>query len=93
MASKSDEIVHTNDFGAGGSASGTGSGIGEHEMRATEGAERVELAHALHEIEHKKKSWYAYLLTREFWIVLALGYVFPPAVCMVTIKYKLTRLL
>lgn len=91
MATKNDEVVRTNDFGAGEGSSGNGNG--GYEMDATEGAQRVELAEALQEIEGKKKSWYAYLLTREFWIVLALGYVFPPAVCMVTIKYKLTRLL
>lgn len=54
----------------------TGSGSqdapGSYEM-GNAPAERVELAHAIAEIESKKKAWYAYLLTRDFWIVLVLG--------------------
>lgn len=37
------------------------------------GVNGIELAQALEEIEKKKKAWYAYFLTRDFWIVLALG--------------------
>ena len=67
MSSKADEVVQTTAVGNGeGSAS-------QYEMHASEGAEQVEIAHALDEIEGKKKVWYAYLLTWEFWFVLALG--------------------
>jgi len=69
MTSKNEEAVRTNDV----EAEGSGNGSGTYEMGAAEGAERTELAQALQEIEGKKKAWYAYLMTREFWIVLALG--------------------
>jgi solute carrier family 35 protein F1/2 len=77
MASKSDEVVRSNELGASGSGSNSveRDAAGNYELNATEGAERTEIANALEEIEHKKKKWYAYLLTREFWAVLALGYV------------------
>jgi hypothetical protein len=46
----------------------------EQEMEAdSEGVDRVDLAVALQEIENKKHKWYAYLTTRDFWIVLLLG--------------------
>lgn len=32
------------------------------------------LAHGLEALEGKKKAWYSYFTTRDFWIVLALGY-------------------
>lgn len=30
---------------------------------------------ALHSLENKKTAWYAYLTTRDFWIVFLLGFV------------------
>lgn len=33
------------------------------------------LEHAIEVLETKNKKWYAYLTTRDFWFVLALGYV------------------
>jgi hypothetical protein len=75
MASKSDDVVRTNEVGAVVSGSHSDEHAPHHGTNATEGVERVELAHALQELEGKKKAWYAYLLTREFWAVLVLGYV------------------
>ena len=45
------------------------------EMHA-QGADAVDgevLEHAIEALEGKKKAWYAYLLTRDFWLVLILG--------------------
>lgn len=36
------------------------------------------LEQGIHALEGKKKAWYAYLLTKDFWIVLLIGYVIPP---------------
>jgi hypothetical protein len=33
------------------------------------------LEHAIEALEKKKTAWYAYLTTRDFWIVLMIGYV------------------
>lgn len=33
------------------------------------------LEHAIENLEAKKKVWWAYLLTRDFWIIILLGYV------------------
>jgi hypothetical protein len=77
MTSKQDEVVHTNDIPVTGL--GTDSeerAAGRYEMEAADGVERVELAQAINEIEGKKKAWYAYLTTRDFWIVLLIGFVF-----------------
>jgi solute carrier family 35 protein F1/2 len=34
------------------------------------------LGQAIGALENKKTSWFAYLTTKEFWIVLAIGYIF-----------------
>jgi solute carrier family 35 protein F1/2 len=66
--------LKSTDGEASGSAANGPAGV--YEMRAPEdGIDRADLAHAIDEIESKKKSWYAYMLTRDFWIVLALGQV------------------
>ncbi|KAH8816852.1 hypothetical protein F5884DRAFT_237098 [Xylogone sp. PMI_703] len=44
----------------------------------TDGSGEVDnsaLEHAIETIEDKKKAWYAYFLTRDFWIVLVLGQI------------------
>ncbi|RFU32383.1 hypothetical protein B7463_g3950, partial [Scytalidium lignicola] len=44
----------------------------------TDGSGEVDTAvleHAIEAIEEKKKAWYAYFLTRDFWIVLLLGQI------------------
>lgn len=54
------------------------SGSGNVEPLSYDGGlepESVALARAIHELEGKKTHWYSYLTTKEFWIVLALGYV------------------
>lgn len=33
------------------------------------------LEHGIEAIEGKKSAWYAYLTTRDFWLVLTIGYV------------------
>ncbi|KAI9743404.1 MAG: hypothetical protein M1818_003251 [Claussenomyces sp. TS43310] len=67
---------HTEEeLGPSGSGGDRQSGRGVYEMGATQVGERVELAHAIDEIERKKSAWYAYLLTKDFWIVLVLGQV------------------
>ncbi|RDW66708.1 DUF914-domain-containing protein [Coleophoma crateriformis] len=46
--------------------------------RSVHGEESVDpeiLEHAIEALEGKKSSWYAYLLTRDFWIVLVIGQV------------------
>jgi solute carrier family 35 protein F1/2 len=35
------------------------------------------LEHAIEALENKKTAWWAYLTTRDFWLVLLIGYVFP----------------
>lgn len=59
-----------------------GEGSGSIELnpghRSVHGEENVGgeiLEHAIEVLEEKKSSWYAYLLTRDFWIVLVIGCV------------------
>ncbi len=72
---KSDEY-----FGITGPGSGSGNGVGVAEINemdmAEPGPSSVELAAALQKIEGRKTKWYAYLMTKDFWIVIILGYVF-----------------
>jgi solute carrier family 35 protein F1/2 len=67
------------DFGVSGSGSGSGNGVGVEEINEMDIAEpipsRIELATALQKIEERKTKWYAYLTTKDFWIVIILGYV------------------
>ena len=62
---------------------GNGDGSGSIEMVGERGinGNGVEvdpevLEHAIEALEKKKTAWYAYLTTRDFWIVLMIGYVF-----------------
>jgi hypothetical protein len=43
-----------------------------------ENVDGVVLEHAIEVLEGKKKAWYAYLTTKDFWMVLVLGYVHLP---------------
>lgn len=61
------------DFGPSTSGSDNQRVKGVYELGAPQNSEVVELSHAIEEIERKKTTWYAYLKTREFWFVLALG--------------------
>jgi solute carrier family 35 protein F1/2 len=69
----------TDDFGVTGSRSGSGNGVGVEEINEMDMAgpvpSGVELATALQKIEGRKTQWYAYLTTKDFWIVIILGYV------------------
>jgi solute carrier family 35, member F1/2 len=60
-----------------GSGSGSGNGVVVEEINEMDMAENapsgVELATALQKIEGRKTKWYAYLTTRDFWIVIVLG--------------------
>lgn len=54
-------------------------GIGRLDTTGERGIEDDEvnpeiLAHGLEALEGKKKAWYSYFTTRDFWIVLTLGY-------------------
>jgi solute carrier family 35 protein F1/2 len=50
---------------------------GSMEMRpqgdVEDGVDGEVLEHAIEALEGKKKAWYAYLLTRDFWLVLLIG--------------------
>jgi hypothetical protein len=61
------------DFGLSGSGFGSGNGVGVEDPGRV--ASRAELAIALQKIEGRKTKWYAYLTTKDFWIVIVLGYV------------------
>lgn len=67
------------DFGVTGSRSGSGNGVDVVEINEMDMAEpapsRVELASAFQKIEGRKTKWYAYLTTKDFWIVVVIGYV------------------
>lgn len=55
---------------------GTGDKTADMEMRAPAGEDGVNaevLEHALEALEGKKKVWYAYLLTKDFWLVMLIG--------------------
>jgi hypothetical protein len=61
---------------------GNGDGSGSIEMVGERGVngdgDEVDpevLEHAIEALEKKKTAWYAYLTTRDFWIVLMIGYV------------------
>lgn len=57
-----------------------GDDSGSLEIRAQVGEDGVDaevLEHAIEVLEGKKKAWYAYLLTRDFWLVLLIGFA-PP---------------
>ncbi len=36
------------------------------------------LEHAIEALESKRTAWYAYLVTKDFWLVLLIGYVCSP---------------
>ena len=56
---------------------GTGDESGSMEMRpqVTDDVDGEVLEQAIEALEGQKKAWYAYLLTRDFWLVLLIGYV------------------
>jgi solute carrier family 35 protein F1/2 len=65
------------DFEVSGSGFGSGNRGGVEEINAMDMAgpalSRIELETALQKIEGKKTKWYAYLTTKDFWIVIILG--------------------
>jgi hypothetical protein len=67
---------------------GNGDGSGSIEMVGERGVNGVgdevdpeALEHAIEALEKKKTAWYAYLTTRDFWIVLMIGYVLSIGYC------------
>jgi solute carrier family 35 protein F1/2 len=57
---------------------GTGEEGGSMEMHAHVGEDGVDpevLEYAIEALESKKRAWYAYLLTKDFWLVLLIGFV------------------
>jgi solute carrier family 35 protein F1/2 len=63
---------------------GNGNGSGSLEMAGqrvvTNPDEEIDpeiLEHAIQALENKKTAWWAYLTTRDFWLVLLIGYVHP----------------
>lgn len=68
-----DEEIHNVD----GDHVAPGSAGGPYEMRHTEDESPEELDEVIEAIESKKKVWYAYLTTWDFWIVVILGYARP----------------
>lgn len=46
-----------------------------NEMGEEEEVDAVVLEQGIQALENKGRKWYAYLLTKDFWIVLAIGYV------------------
>lgn len=57
---------------------GAGEESGSMEMRTQVGEDGVDgetLERGIEALEGKKKAWYAYLLTKDFWLVLLIGFV------------------
>jgi hypothetical protein len=68
---KSSDGLKGNELGHGSNE------VSDEELRTAEGQETIDglvLEQAIEAIESKKSKWWAYLTTREFWIVLFLGY-------------------
>lgn len=58
----------------GGSSTGSPEIVQPSYAGVDEGHEESQnLSFAIQQLESKRKHWYSYLLTKEFWIVLALG--------------------
>jgi solute carrier family 35 protein F1/2 len=49
--------------------------MGAREVNAEDIVDPEVLEYAIEALESKKKAWYAYLLTRDFWVVLLIGFV------------------
>lgn len=81
------------DFGINESGSGLGNGVGVGEINEMDMAgpvpSRVELATALQMIEGRKTKWYAYLTTKDFWIVIIIGHVDPPDASYTSLRRRL----
>lgn len=86
MASTGDDMksaaIETHDTQLGNERANLGDGSNEvssGEPRATDSEDTIDpaaLGQALDALEAKKTKWWAYLATRDFWIVLLIGYVF-----------------
>lgn len=44
-----------------------------HTLDVQDDVNNVHLSQAMRELDSKKKHWYSYMLTKEFWMVLGLG--------------------
>lgn len=70
---KSGDGFYGNELG-GGAVEINGDG-GVRAVNGEDAVDEVVLEQALQALETKKTSWYAYLTTKDFWLVLAIGYV------------------
>ena len=77
MATKATGIERTHEVGPGESykASDGLEGSGSMEMR-NEVVDEAVLEQGIEALEGRGRKWYAYLMTGDFWVVLAIGYVF-----------------
>lgn len=53
--------------------------MSEHRVTNEDDVNPEVLEHSLQVLENKKTAWWAYLTTRDFWLVLLIGYVHPSA--------------
>lgn len=75
-----DEFYGKSNDGADGIGHENGNGVSVEEVRAAGGEEAVDgvvLEQAIETLESKKTTWWAYLATKEFWLVLLIGYEIP----------------
>lgn len=82
MATKVTGIERIHEVGLGESykasdgleGTGGGGGSGSMELRDDSGVDEAVLEQGIEALEQKGKKWYAYLMTRDFWLVLVIGY-------------------
>lgn len=80
MAAKATGIESIHEVGPGESykasdgLEGVGGGSGSMEMRGENVVDEAVLEQGIEALEGRGKKWYAYLMTRDFWLVLVIGY-------------------
>ena len=47
--------------------------VGDRGVSGEDEVDPVVLNHAIEALEKRRTAWYAYLLTRDFWLVLVIG--------------------
>lgn len=61
--------------GLEGNGSGSVEVTGQRGVTNAEDVDPEVLEHAIQALENKKTAWWAYLTTKDFWLVLLIGYV------------------